>query len=623
MPVPEPSPEAQWKTLAAQAQTLQGSPGSTIEPRHAGTEAAATQTISDAGDAARLELGHVLGEGGMGVVRQATQRSMGRQVAVKALRPGRRAPEPTRKLLQEAWTTGRLEHPNIIPIYDIAIEDDGNPLIVLKRIEGESWSVLLTQPERAAALVDGADALARNLRILDQVCRALHFAHARGVLHLDLKPDNVMLGEHGEVYLVDWGVAMAMHDDGRGQLPLTTEHRGLVGTPCYMAPEMLEGDGRRLGPHTDVYLLGATLYELLAGHPPHRGETIMEVLHTALMQPPPVPAQAPAELAGICERAMARDPAKRYGSVEQLRQALLAFELHRESARIAQRAAEQLGKLEAERDRTTAAEPSFRPLFAQARFGFEQALDSWPDNEAATRGLARAFEVMVQLELERGDPQVSAALAREAPSLSDELQQRVDEAVQQQQASLQELESRRRDQDLSIGQRTRGFVSLLMGAVWTIVPGLEYFFAPPRVGMSGFIVYALVPVLSIMLLLGLFVWARDSLTRTRANRVIVAALFLALGSHLAVLGGFGLLGLPPRLHLVVMLLVWAVITIMLVITVERRALPIAVTYLLGFFVAATIPDHTLLIVALCDLVFAVVVTVIWRPEPAPEPDPSA
>lgn len=620
-PPTSPVDAAQWETIAAAARTLQGNPGSTIEPQTGRGPAA---TVDDAGAAGRLELHEVIGEGGMGVVRLATQRSMGRTVAVKALRPARRAPEPTRKLLQEAWTTGRLEHPNIVPIYDIAMEDDGNPLIVLKRIEGESWSRLLAEPELAADLVDGADPLDRHLRILGQVCRALHFAHSRGVVHLDLKPDNVMLGRHGEVYLVDWGVAMALRDDGQGQLPLAAEHRGIVGTPCYMAPEMLEGDGRTLDARTDVYLLGATLFEVLAGRPPHGGETIMEVLHTALTETPSLPDDAPAELAEICRRAMARDPAERYASVEELRQAVQAFEQHRESARMEERARERLTELEASLDGDDVAERNLHELFAQARFGFEQALDSWSDNEPAAAGLARAFAVMIELQLRRGDPQVCAALASEAPSLPDELRRRVEEAVARRQASLDELASRRRDQDLRIGQRTRALVTVLLGIVWTVAPAFEYFFSPTRTQTEAFLFYGAVPVVSLVMLTGLTIWARESLTGTRVNRGLVTAFFLATGSHLMILVAFAALGIAPQHHFMVMLPIWAALTAQIVISIERRALPIPIMFMAGFGVTLARPDLSVLVVTVCDLAFVVILAWIWWPErlrgPIPEPD---
>ncbi|MCA9685173.1 MAG: serine/threonine protein kinase, partial [Myxococcales bacterium] len=332
-----------WATLAAQvetmAETVAGAPDSTIKPRETSIGSLGRQVLADfehSDEGPRLIPGQVLGEGGRGVVRLARQTALGREVAIKALRPALRVGPgqqgPTLELLQEAWIAGRLEHPNIVPVYDIAAGDDGGPLIVLKRIEGESWAKLLADPERARALLGAeGDLLEAHLQVLISVCNAVDFAHDRGILHLDLKPDNVMIGSHGEVLLVDWGVAAALEDDGEGRLPLVAERKGIVGTPAYMAPEMAGGDGAALGRHSDVYLLGATLFEVLAGAPPHRGETVMAVLHAVITEEPRLPAEAPGELAEICRRAMARRPEERTPGVLALRDELEVFLRHRES----------------------------------------------------------------------------------------------------------------------------------------------------------------------------------------------------------------------------------------------------------------------------------------------------
>jgi eukaryotic-like serine/threonine-protein kinase len=352
--VSEELPEAVWATIAARAQTFHGRPDSTIKPRDKSlgtTGRGILEQFLDGPDAptsgsgARLELGRVLGEGGMGVVRLATQPAMGREVAVKTLRPQQRKPGPALKLLQEAWTAARLEHPNIVPVYDISVDADGSPLIVLKRIEGESWATLLAEPDHARERYGVVDLFEWHLQILVTICSAIHFAHDRGILHLDLKPENVMIGGHGEVYVVDWGIAMALEDDGSGRIPLAAASTEIVGTPSYMAPEMLIGDGTELSVRTDVYLLGAMLYELIAGRPPHRGETIMAVMHAALHVEPELAPETPSELAGICRRAMAKQPAERFASAELVRRELQGFLRHRESDRLATRASERLAEL--------------------------------------------------------------------------------------------------------------------------------------------------------------------------------------------------------------------------------------------------------------------------------------
>lgn len=623
--------EAAWRTIAAH--TLQGRPDSTIKPRERSMGTTGRGALdrfvagSHDGSTGALELGPVLGEGGMGVVRLATQTTMGREVAVKSLRPHQRQPGPTLKLLQEAWTAARLEHPNIVPVYDITVDADGSPLIVLKRIEGESWATLLRDPERLREHHGVEDPLEWHLQILATVCNAIHFAHDRGVLHLDLKPENVMIGGHGEVYVVDWGIAMALEDDGRGRLPVAAACREIIGTPSYMAPEMLDGDGTKLGVHTDVYLLGAMLHELIAGVPPHRGETIMAVLHAALTSEPELPDETPIELANICRTAMARTPSQRFASADALRRELLGFLRHRESDRLAARASERLLELEAvlAQPEQTGAVGSLRDeLFGEARFGFEQALASWADNQRAREGLTRAIEMMVEYELAHGDPQVAATLARRAEGLPAELIDRVTRAVEQRRAGLDELVQRRRDNDLRIGQRTRVFVVSILGLMWTAAPFLAQFVFSRETASAGYLV---VPIVSLVLLTGLGIWARESLTRTRVNRTVVAALALALFTHLALMLGSSLMGLAHYDAIVMLPLLWAVLVAMVALTFEPRAAPISVAYAIGFFASAVLYEWRFLVMGVCNLVFVVVLVIAWWPQrlrgPMPELDHSS
>ena len=141
-------------------------------------------------------------------------------------------------LLREAVITGALEHPNIVPVHMLGRDEDGHPVLVMKRIQGQLWSELL-----------GKASLDRHLEILKDICNALHYAHSRGVVHLDLKTQNVLIGEFGEVSLLDWGIARRLSDPAPGVM---------LGTPAYMASEMVSGE--KLTPLTDVYLLGSTLH---------------------------------------------------------------------------------------------------------------------------------------------------------------------------------------------------------------------------------------------------------------------------------------------------------------------------------------------------------------------------
>src|SRR5690606_9017841 len=143
---------------------------------------------------------------------------------------------------------------------------------------GVDWGSLMHDARTVRERFGADDLLEWNLRVFLSVCNAVRFAHSRKILHRDLKPENVMIGQFGEVYLADWGIAVSLEDDGSGRLPLASEAIEMAGTPLYMAPEMLGGRESRLSERTDLYLLGSILYEIVAGEPPPRGRSFMELL---------------------------------------------------------------------------------------------------------------------------------------------------------------------------------------------------------------------------------------------------------------------------------------------------------------------------------------------------------
>ena len=220
--------------------TLVRAPLSTIEPPRADTDAARREgSLLDAMPrSSRVRLESLLGEGGMGVVYLAEQESLGRKVAVKKVRAESRSPTSITRLLQEAWVIGQLEHPNIIPVYDISASDSGEPLIVLKRIDGVEWGQLMDDAATVQKRFRAPDLLEWNLDVMARVCDAVHFAHARGFIHRDLKPENVLIGELGEVYVADWGIAVTTRDD-QHIVPHARDAKEIAGTPAYMAPEKI------------------------------------------------------------------------------------------------------------------------------------------------------------------------------------------------------------------------------------------------------------------------------------------------------------------------------------------------------------------------------------------------
>ena len=564
----------------------------------------------------QLQQGPVIGQGGMGVVRTADQVALGRTVAVKTLRPERRKdPAAALDLLREAWVTGTIEHPNVVPIHYLGIEPDGSPVIVLKRIEGVEWSTLAHDAAAVEQKFGATDVLAWNLGILMQVLNALRFAHHRGVIHRDLKPSNVMIGDFGEVYLLDWGIAVSLRDDGSGRLPLASKATQLAGTPAYMAPEML---GREHGPglseRTDVYLAGAVLYELVTGLPPHRGASAIEVLSSVITGSPTVPSNVPAELARIITIAMAEDPAQRFESVEALRLALQHYLEHRGSAQLGERASERARQLLA----AIATEPrdEIYRLFGACRFGFHEALAVWHDNAEARDGLVRATVAMAEYELAHGNPDTALTLLADIDAPA-ELVARSQAASVAKAKRAEELEAIGAKHDDRVGRRTRTFIVVSFGGAYTVVPILAMLLnvtiTPLRLDLFS--------LGDVVAMVAMVAWARDTLTATDFNRrVAIAAIFSFVSQWVAATGawltGAGVYGMGLGC-----LFSWFAFTAMVAIAIAPWFAIGSAAYLVAFVVCARWPAAFLIAVAAANVVFTIAGYLSWRPStlrPSPE-----
>ena len=269
--------------------------------------APATPTAPRRLSLASYEVGEVLGRGGMGEVVAAHDPNLGRDVAIKRMRADAPPPELVERFLREARIQARLDHPAIVPVHELGRDAAGQPYFTMKRLAGTTMQdVLATAPQ------------SRLLRAFIDVCLAIEFAHARGIVHRDLKPSNIVLGDYGEVYVLDWGVARVLHDaDARGtELPSeagATLAGALLGTPGYMAPEQARG-APDVGPAADTYALGAILFEILAGAPLHGRESPLADTLTNPQASPVArhPDRAiPPELDAACTGALADDASAR------------------------------------------------------------------------------------------------------------------------------------------------------------------------------------------------------------------------------------------------------------------------------------------------------------------------
>ena len=276
------------------------------------------------GDRARYTVLGELAQGGMGKILRAWDEELSREVAMKVVpreaAPGsseeERADHERRlaRFIDEARITGQLDHPGIVPVYELGLDEGGGVFFTMPLVRGQDLKNVFARVHRG----DEGWTLQRAVDVMHTVCLTVAFAHQKGVVHRDLKPENIMVGPFGEAYVMDWGLALLL---GRA------ERSGIVGTPAYMAPEQAAGRGAEVGPRSDVYSLGAILYELLAQRMPH--ELSLEKRQDEhgsfdrVLAAPPRPldelrANVPPELAAISAKAMAGDPAARYASALEM-----------------------------------------------------------------------------------------------------------------------------------------------------------------------------------------------------------------------------------------------------------------------------------------------------------------
>lgn len=595
--------------LSTQGQRLrEATPSDTVRP-----EQSLDETLADAVQPhdrpvvrrGLQDFGEVLGEGGMGIVRVATQSALDRIVAVKSLRLDDPPPRVVQRLLQEAWVAGVLDHPNVLPVHDIVLDDDGKPHIVMKRVEGRPWTQFALDPELVRETFGARDPLEWNLRVFLQVCNAAEYAHEFGILHRDLKLDNVMIGRFGEVLVLDWGVAVALDDRWGDRIPLARNEFLVAGTPRYMAPEMAIGDGPALSPATDVYLLGGVLHHVLTGRPPHQGDKVEDVLRGI----PGLEVEllgVPRALQRIVRTALANDPAERFQTVASLHQAVDAFLDHRGSLRIALRAERALTALEdgieGEVDRR-----ELHNRFGAARFGFEQALHEWPANPQAQEGQRKARILMARWELDHDEPGTAAAFLDGMEDAPEDLAAAVAVERAARAAGEAELHALRQDLDQTIGRRTRVGVAATVGGLWVIAPIVYGIWRPE-------VTWWWMGATSVALFVGLGIlmfWARETLSRTWLNRMSIGTLLIV-----PLLQGifdicFVQLDLEPIQALTTRPLIWFAVALMYVVTVERRFWPVPVAFGIAGVVSTTLPSLHPWAIAAANLVLLAVALGLW------------
>ncbi|MCY3008044.1 MAG: protein kinase [Planctomycetota bacterium] len=326
---------------------------------------------------------HVLGKGGMGLVYLATQNSVKRSVALKVIRKDKQNDTFIKQFFYEAEITAGLEHPNITPVYELGRTKEGVCFYSMKYIQGNPWEKKIRD-----------NSIDENLEIFDKLCDAIAFAHSKGILHMDIKPDNVQLGEFGEVYAVDWGVASDLK---------RPDSIRCAGTWQWISPEVARGDKSKIGKGSDIYLLGGILFQIVTGHHPRLPKDSTEkmgqsALAKAAQNNLIQPTDCKDPMVAVALKALASEPKDRYAKVDDLQTAIYAIQKERANIKSSQELTQKAVVLGSE-----AIEQGDYDRFNRSLFGLKDAIELWEQNPEAAPELNKVRLAYGQCAFDKGD----------------------------------------------------------------------------------------------------------------------------------------------------------------------------------------------------------------------------
>ncbi|WP_372368921.1 MFS transporter [Candidatus Uabimicrobium sp. HlEnr_7] len=487
-------------------------------------------------------LGEVIGEGGMGSIFKGEQRCLGRDVAIKILHGGA---NQMGLFSSEARITGGLQHSNIVPIHHFGCTENGVPHLAMRLVKGKSWLEILEQENRS---------LKEHLRILLAVCNAVAYAHKNKIIHRDLKLENIMIGEFGEIFVMDWGLAVNFGENKHDHIMHTSQVQSPAGTPVYMAPELANGEGEKQGPWTDVYLLGACLHHILLKKPRHHAENIRKALESAISsQPYFYPNSAPRALATICNRSMARDPQYRLDSVQKFQHLIEEYLEHEQAGILIKEGLLKLRKLKKNVERFARAgkvekdvlEREIHHFDGEIVFALEQALKIWPDAEEAYSGLIEENRLMLQYALEAEDLKFAQYLMsrREIPEYHQKI------------ATLQKYLKDQKEELVHLRETVRSHdweeVAAPLGTVFlfaAILGALGFFLTGSILRKPDFSYWMVLPIwtmIPMVLAIITYYQSRDVSIRSLVSEDIIG-MWIVVGIACLLAGVINhLLGLPP------------------------------------------------------------------------------
>ena len=389
-----------------------------------------------------------LGEGGMGEVLLVREACPRREVALKIAKDKQQ--HYMMAIKHEAMIMGSLEHPNIIPVHRVMDSDEHGLCMLMKKVDGKSLD------EYSDSFGD-MEWIRSGIQILIQVCYALEYAHNQGIIHRDIKPENIMTGAFGEVYLLDWGTALDTSS-------LHTAQKAILGTPAYMAPEMLTGNPSLIKPYTDVYLLGATLHEMLTGTKRHSGQNMEEILNSVRNSKAyTYESYVPEQLGQLVNRSCHLITTERIQTIQHFREELELYLEQREGYRIFEEAQKSAVLFQKE----GAVDVRLGHFFA-ARFGFEQALRIVPNYSEGHEALESLLYQMVDWQIERGQLIMAKGMYKSLRNPCKKLQKKMKLALEEQERQERkrlEIERVAQDHDKSQSKRERLILTISVSAI--------------------------------------------------------------------------------------------------------------------------------------------------------------
>lgn len=393
----------------------------------------------------------VLGEGGMGIVFEGKQRYPNRPIAIKRLKV--RSAILEQFLRREAMITGRLAHPNIIPVHILRPSGPQGPEVIMPLLEGNNLLDILEA---------GTMSLREALSVLDQVCNGLRYAHEHNIIHRDIKPENIIVGTYGEVYLVDWGIALDKDDDVRVKAQM-------VGTPAYMPPEMISGKPEDVTIQTDIYLLGATLHHILTGQARHKGDSLQDTIDVIKRSDKAVyPNHIFSELGHLSNICCHPIPAQRPKNVAEFQNILTESLKHWDIMKLISKGEKSLLVL-----REITSSTQAYPVFLEARGLFLQAAQSWPEATSPQKGLIAALEYMIECCIQEGTYQTAQTLYQELEQQAPDHNKKIKykNAIQLLEQNVRNIQKNAQDNDLSISRKSRIKLAQLLTAMAVLGTG--------------------------------------------------------------------------------------------------------------------------------------------------------